>query len=43
MSLYSRRTNGNLSCNSTQIENNQSVNKALLKEILVLCSTLAFI
>lgn len=43
MSLYSPRTNGNLTCDSSHIENNQSVNKALLNEILVLCSTLAFI
>lgn len=43
MSLYSPRTNGNLTYDSSHIENNQSVNKALLNEILVLCSTLAFI
>lgn len=42
MSPYSSRTNGNLSCNS-YIENNWSVNKALLNEILISCPTLAFI
>lgn len=42
VSLFTR-ANGNLSCDSSHIENNQSVNKALLNEILVLCSTLVFI
>lgn len=42
VSLFTQ-ANGNLSCDSSHIENNQSVNKALLNEILVLCSTLVFI